>query len=153
MRLLNITIIETDSHGDVHKEVGDEQPVAVVFTDGACEPNPGSGGWAAVICRDREEEEISGSVNDTTNNRMEVRAVKEALSYLDIPHRVFVFTDSEYTKGVLSKSYTVNANRELIESTWEEMERHDVHLYHVKGHSGDVFNERADNLANKEALK
>lgn len=127
-----------------------EKPLAVIYTDGAAHPNPGQGGWGAVIVRDEREEEISGyPEGETTNNRMEITAIKEALGHLQRPHQIELFSDSEYAIKVLSGAWEANANSILIEKTREEMERHDVTFSHVSAHSGHEYNERADDLANQ----
>ncbi len=75
------------------------QPRVIIWTDGACSPNPGPGGWGAVIKFGTDEYcELSGGESDTTNNRMELEAAVQALAYLDTPYRVTLYTDSRYLK-------------------------------------------------------
>ncbi len=136
-----------------------------VFTDGACEGNPGPGGYAAIIDRNGTRTEVTGSERQTTNNRMELLAVIAALRTLDEPSSVRVVTDSQYVaKGMTSwihswrrKGWKTAAgapvkNRDL----WEELERlaqrHRVRFEWIRGHNGHPENERADALA-REAIR
>ena len=137
----------------------------VIYTDGACEGNPGPGGYAAIIDEDGERREITGGERQTTNNRMELMAVIQALASLDEPSLVRVVTDSQYVangmkswihgwrrKGWKTASGAPVKNRDL----WEELDRltkpHQVSWEWVRGHVGHPENERADSLA-KEAIR
>lgn len=126
-----------------------QSPVAVIYTDGACSPNPGDGGWGAVIRIDDRTVHLSGTTDDTTNNRMELRAIREALEYL-LPqtYRVTLFTDSQYAINVCTGEPTASANLDLVGAIRTVMEFHEVEMHWVEGHSGVVANERADALAN-----
>jgi len=75
-----------------------DMPHVVIYTDGACDPNPGPGGWAALLRYGASEKEMTGSAPETTNNRMELTAAVEALQALKQPCRVELYTDSEYLK-------------------------------------------------------
>jgi ribonuclease HI len=136
-----------------------------IFTDGACEGNPGPGGYAAIIDINGERAEVTGSERQTTNNRMELLAVIAALRTLPSPSTVRVFTDSQYVaKGMTSwihgwrrKGWKTAAgdpvkNRDL----WEELDslgrRHRVRFEWIRGHNGHPENERADTLA-REAIR
>jgi len=136
----------------------------IIHTDGGCEPNPGPGGWAAVIRYNSEVHEISGGEENTTNNRMEMTAVIKALEALHEPHEVELYTDSEYlckgmmewlpmwkAKGRLQKGSVKNAD--LWQRIDELMSRHLVKCYWVKGHAGNTDNERCDKLAYEEIKK
>jgi Ribonuclease HI len=138
----------------------------VVYTDGACSGNPGPGGWGAILFYGSHRKEISGGEKSTTNNRMEIRAVIEALKLLKEPCRVTVYSDSAYVvncfkqgwmKGWLrngwknSKGQTVE-NRDLWEILWGQMQIHNVDYVKVKGHSDNEWNNRCDELA-REAIK
>lgn len=139
----------------------DGLPRVSIYTDGGCRPNPGPGGWAAVVIQeDRPARELSGSDPDTTNNRMEIQAAVEGLRALDGPHRVTMFTDSEYLRQGITTwlpSWRRNGwktaqkkpvkNQDLWRVLAEELERHRVTWRWVKGHAGDRWNERADELA------
>lgn len=132
-----------------------------MYTDGGCRPNPGPGGWAAVVIEEgRAVRELSGSDPDTTNNRMEIQAAVEGLRALERPYRVDVFTDSEYLrKGITSwlPGWRRNGwrttqkravkNQDLWQVLVDELERHRVTWHWVKGHAGNRWNERADELA------
>lgn len=133
-----------------------------IFTDGACKGNPGPGGWGALLrCQDKEKTLFGGEL-DTTNNRMEMMAVIEALRSLKRPCRVKVTTDSVYVKnGITSwikgwkqKGWKTAArkpvkNVDLWKLLDEEVAKHEVEWHWVKGHSGHRENEIADELANQ----
>lgn len=139
----------------------EDAPKVAIYTDGACNPNPGPGGWAAVLLfPGREPEEMSGSEPDTTNNRMELRAALEALKSLPGPHCVEMHTDSTYLKRGINEWLPLWRGRnwqtgggEPVKNVdlWQELsrqiERHDVSWRWLRGHSGDRWNERADRLA------
>jgi len=141
-------------------------PQVTIYTDGGCRPNPGPGGWGAVILRSgrKKPEELKGGEAGTTNNRMELTAALEALRSLGEPHRVELVTDSEYLRSgitewlprwVASGWRTADKrpvkNRDLWEALAAELERHQVAWRWTRGHSGQRWNERADQLAT-EAL-
>jgi ribonuclease HI len=139
------------------------KPEVTIYTDGACDPNPGPGGWGAVLLYDRDgeliEKELSGGDPDTTNNRMELTAAIEALLTLERPCRVRLCTDSEY----LCKGITAWMPRWLAtgwkkgkiknQDLWQELNtlvgENEVTWEWVRGHAGDVYNERVDLLARK----
>jgi ribonuclease HI len=132
-----------------------------IYTDGGCRPNPGPGGWAAVVIEEgRPPRELSGSDPDTTNNRMEIQAAVEGLRALEGPCRVTMFTDSEYLRlgitnwlpgwrrnGWKTADRKPVKNQDLWQVLAEELERHRVAWHWVKGHAGNRWNERADELA------
>ncbi len=130
-------------------------PEVVIYTDGACDPNPGPGGWAAVLRFGEREKELTGADPDTTNNRMELQAVIAALGALKQPCRVRLHTDSEYVqKGVTewlerwkAKGWKKVANRDLWEALEAATHRHTIEWQWVRGHAGDPLNERVDRLA------
>ncbi|MEH0831317.1 ribonuclease HI [Anaplasma bovis] len=135
-----------------------------VYTDGACSGNPGPGGWGAVLLFDcGEERRVSGGCKETTNNRMELTAVIEALVVLDGKHDVCINTDSIYVKnGITSWIHTWKLNgwktsgKSAVKNVdlWMRLEelvlRHNMEWKWVKGHSGDKYNEEADVLARRE---
>jgi len=137
-----------------------EPAVVTVYTDGACDPNPGPGGWAAILRFGTYEKELHGGEAETTNNRMEMRATIEALAELTRPCRVNMHTDSEYLqKGITewlprwqahkwrtSRKRPV-ANQDLWRKLAAAMKPHSVRWHWIKGHSGHPLNERADSLA------
>ncbi len=141
------------------------KPVAsevLVHTDGACKGNPGPGGWGAVLEYGGVTKELFGGAPETTNNRMELTAVIEALRALNRSCRVRVVTDSQYVqKGVQSwmadwkrRNWKTSAgkpvaNRDLWEALDRELVSHQVVWEWVRGHQGHPGNERADQLANR----
>jgi ribonuclease HI len=133
-----------------------------IFTDGACKGNPGPGGWGAWLKNGEHEKEICGGERNTTNNRMELMAVIEALSALTRPCNVVLHTDSQYVQKGISewihgwkKRGWKTAAKEPVKNAdlWQALDaaqaRHQVEWRWVRGHSGHVGNERADQLANR----
>ena len=132
-----------------------------IYTDGACEPNPGPGGWAALLIFGRHEKELSGAESRTTNNRMELTAAVQALGALSQPCKVEFYTDSEYLhrgitewlpdwhrRGWKRKTGKL-ANIDLWQVLEASIEQHDISWHWVRGHAGDRFNQRVDSLARK----
>jgi len=138
-------------------------PAAIhIFTDGACKGNPGPGGWGALLRCNGEERELFGGEASTTNNRMELTAVIEALNALKRPCEVVLHTDSQYVmKGITewingwkARGWRTAAkepvkNVDLWKKLDEAVRSHDIDWIWVKGHAGHEGNERADALANK----
>ena len=133
-----------------------------IFTDGACKGNPGTGGWGALLVTDGYEKEICGGELNTTNNRMELRAVIEALSALTRPCDVVLHTDSQYVQkgisewihGWKARGWKTAAKEPVKnEDLWKALDlaqtQHTVVWKWVRGHNGHPGNERADVLANK----
>ena len=131
-----------------------------VFTDGACSGNPGPGGWGAILRSKGVEKELSGGEKDTTNNRMEMMAVIDALESLTRPCKVKITTDSQYVmKGMLEwlpgwkKRNWKTAAKKPVKNVdlWQRMEKaaqqHTLEWEWVRGHQGHIENERADQLA------
>lgn len=134
--------------------------VTYIYTDGGCDPNPGPGGWGAVLLYGAHRKELSGAEAHTTNNRMELTAAIEALRALKRPSCVEIVTDSEYLKrGVTewlpkwvargwrrARGQPVE-NEDLWRQLAQELARHTVSWRWIPGHSGYAENERADALA------
>ena len=141
-----------------------ELPVVSVFTDGACSGNPGPGGWGAILRFGDKEKELKGGEAHTTNNRMELMAAISALEALNKPCQVELYTDSQYVRqgitqwirnwkqrGWVTAARQPVKNADLWRALDEQVARHRVEWHWVKGHAGDVGNERADALANRGA--
>lgn len=137
-----------------------------IYTDGACSGNPGPGGWGAVLFYGERRKEISGGERMTTNNRMEIAAVIEALRLLKEPCSVTVYSDSAYVVNCFkqnwiggwlrngwrnSKNQPVE-NQDLWKTLLDTMAVHKVDYVKVKGHSDNEWNNRCDELA-REAIK
>ena len=132
-----------------------------VYTDGACSGNPGPGGFAAIVIENGTERVVTGAEPHTTNQRMELLGAIEALASIPGHRRVEVYTDSAYVmncfrdrwwekwaaNGWLGAGKKPVTNRDLWERLIAETRRHDVVWHKVKGHSGDVLNDRVDALA------
>ena len=143
-----------------------EEPVQI-WTDGGCKPNPGPGGWAAILRLGGTEKELTGGDKVTTNNRMELTAAAASLEALTRPCKVVINTDSEYVKNGITRWHTgwvrrnwrnaagdPVANMDLWRRLLDAAKPHDIEWKWVRGHAGDVMNERADRLATsaREAL-
>ncbi len=139
----------------------DSDPLTVeIWTDGGCKPNPGPGGWAAVLRFGTYERELTGADKATTNNRMELTAAAAALEALTRPCRVVLHTDSEYVRNGVTRWSTgwvrrnwrnsagdPVANMDLWRRVLEAAKAHEVDWRWVRGHAGDVMNERVDRMA------
>ncbi|KRB89170.1 ribonuclease HI [Noviherbaspirillum sp. Root189] len=132
-----------------------------IYTDGACKGNPGTGGWGALMVAGEHTKEMFGGETNTTNNRMELKAVIEALSALKRPCTVIVHTDSQYVqKGISEWIHGWKARgwktaaKEPVKNVdlWQALDAaratHTIEWRWVKGHAGHEGNERADALAN-----
>jgi ribonuclease HI len=142
--------------------MSDAPEIVEIYTDGACRGNPGPGGWAALLSYKGRERELSGAEPDTTNNRMELLAVIEALRALTRRTRGRVFTDSQYVRMGITQWLPTwkargwrTANRRPVKNQdlWEQLDAlasgHDLEWHWVQGHSGVPGNERCDQLANR----
>ena len=137
-----------------------------IYTDGACSGNPGPGGWAAILSCMGREKELSGGERETTNNRMELRAVIEALSALKEPCEVELWTDSQYIARAINEGWLAGWKRrgwrrkegELKNpELWQRLDallgEHKVTVNWLRGHDGQEQNERCDALAVAERDK
>lgn len=132
-----------------------------LYTDGACSGNPGPGGWAAILVYGRNELELSGYENPTTNNRMELTAVIKGLEALKEPCRVTVTSDSKYVVDSVNKGWLKNwqangwrnaqkktpPNLDLWQRLCELLKLHNVSFVWIRGHEGHPYNERCDAAA------
>ena len=149
-------------------EIGSEtdaskpRQIVEIWTDGGCKPNPGPGGWAAILRFGEAEKELSGGERTTTNNRMELTAAAEALEALTRPCTIVLNTDSEYLRNGITRWMTgwvrknwrnaagdPVANMDLWRRILDAAKRHEIDWRWVRGHAGDVMNERADVLATR----
>lgn len=140
-------------------------PEVEIYTDGACSGNPGAGGWGAILRYGSIEKELSGGAVDTTNNRMELTAVIEALKALKKPCNVTLYTDSRYVMDGVNEwlpNWKLNGWRTSNKKTpvknvdlWQLLEslieNHKIKWIWVKGHNGHPENERVDKLAREQA--
>lgn len=141
------------------------EPRVTIYTDGACSGNPGPGGWGAILVHGDHRREIKGGEPFTTNNRMELMAAISALEALKKPCFVDIHTDSQYLRNGITSwidRWKRNGwrtaegkpvkNAELWRRLDAALARHRVRWHWVRGHAGDAFNERADELA-REGLE
>ena len=138
-----------------------------IYTDGACSGNPGPGGWGAILRYKETEKELSGGAADTTNNRMELTAVIEALALLKESCVVELYSDSKYVIDGLSKGWAkgwqkrgwIKSDKKpaLNPDLWERLlaltDRHEMHYHWVKGHEANEKNNRCDEQAVLESRK
>ena len=133
-----------------------------IYTDGACKGNPGPGGWGAFLKSGDYEKDIFGGESQTTNNRMELMAVIEALKTLNNRSRIRLFIDSQYVKNGINiwisnwkKNGWRTSNKKAVKNVdlWMQLDElvpnHEIEWIWVKGHAGNFGNERADALANQ----
>jgi ribonuclease HI len=143
--------------------MSDSTDEIIAYTDGACIPNPGRGGWAVILIQNHKESILTGSDPDTTNNRMELMAAIHALQSRIKPSHFNIHTDSQYLqKGIQewlpvwkAHQWKVKgrkiANRDLWEKLANETKKHIIQWIWIKGHAEDRYNQRVDLLA-KQAI-
>jgi len=137
-----------------------DAPFVEIWTDGGCKPNPGPGGWGALLRSKGHERALSGGEKETTNNRMELTAAAEALEALNRPCHVTLHTDSEYLRNGITRWHTGwvrrnwrNAAGDPVKNLdlWQRIlaaeKQHKVEWLWVRGHSGNADNERVDQMA------
>ena len=138
-----------------------------IYTDGACSGNPGIGGWGCVLRYRENEKELSGGELQTTNNRMELTAVIEALKALKTCCNVTLYTDSKYVMNGITEwldewkknGWKTKSKKNEVKNIdlWQKLDelssKHEIRFVWVKGHNGDEGNERVDTLARSEVMK
>lgn len=145
-----------------------------IFTDGACSENPGPGGWASVFCKEKECKQFSGNERSTTNNRMELYAIKYSLEKIltcRIKYDYEIYSDSAYCVNGINKQVfnwekndwkTLSGSEVKNKDLWKKVLRLlgklkekeiSVTFHKIKGHSGNTFNELVDKLAKEEVQK
>ena len=138
----------------------------IIYTDGACSGNPGKGGWGAILKYGDYTKEISGYAESTTNNKMELQAVIEALKLIKKDYDIEIFTDSNYVKDGITKwinTWKLNnwktskkesvKNKELWLELDELRQKYNINWNWVKGHADDEINNKVDELARLEITK
>ena len=137
-----------------------------IFTDGACSGNPGAGGWGVILRYKDVEKEMSGGEKETTNNRMEMTAVINALKALKRPCNITIYTDSKYVLDGVNEwlpnwkrnGWKTSNKKSDVKNVdlWQELDglipQHEIRWVWVKGHNGHPENERVDTLA-RNAIK
>lgn len=136
----------------------------LIYTDGGCDPNPGTGGWAAILIYKGRTKELSGGEPNTTNNQMELKAAINALKALTKRCAVTLHTDSQYVQRGITEWLPGWKRRGWLRSggkvknleLWQELDalaqKHDIEWRWVRGHAGNLYNERCDELA-AEAIR
>ncbi|MBO5286517.1 MAG: ribonuclease HI [Clostridia bacterium] len=138
-----------------------------IYTDGSCRSNPGPGGWGAVLVYKGIERELCGGEKDTTNNRMELTAVIKALQALKEECEITLTSDSKYVLDALANGWAESwkskgwrkadkspaLNPDLWDILLDEVKRHKITYVWVKGHNGHPYNERCDEMAQRESAK
>ena len=132
----------------------------IIYTDGACKGNPGVGGWGAILNYSDSSKSIYGYEENTTNNRMELMAVIKALENVKFNSKIKIYTDSQYVKNGITiwittwknKNWRTSSNKEVKNrDLWEKLDKlvshHEIRWEWIRGHSGNIKNEIADQLA------
>jgi ribonuclease HI len=143
-----------------------ELPHVIIHTDGGCSPNPGPGGWAAILAYGDHEKELKGGEAHSTNNRMELMAAISAFEALKRPCAVDLYTDSQYLRDGITRwinGWKRNgwrtADKKPVKNVdlWQRLDaalaRHEVKWHWVRGHAGHAMNERADRLVRQAIAK
>lgn len=142
------------------------KPTATIYTDGACQGNPGPGGWACVVLIGDSEQKLAGGDAHTTNNRMELMGVINGLKALRGSHIVTVYSDSQYVTNAFNKGWlrswkangwTRNGDELKNSELWKELDAlvraHSVQFIWVKGHNGNYYNEMCDKMATQKSAQ
>jgi ribonuclease HI len=148
----------------IHQDISLADQVTI-YSDGGAKPNPGPGGWAALLISGEYEKELSGGEASTTNNQMELTAAIKALEALTRPCDVNFYTDSQYLRRGITEWIitwrkngwrTADKKPVLNQALWMRLydltQQHRIHWHWTRGHAGDTFNERVDQLATQARL-
>lgn len=137
----------------------------IIYTDGSCDPNPGPGGWAALIISPVGQMTISGGEKETTNNRMELTAAIKAIQSIKKPSTIGIFTDSQYLqRGIeewmvkwIAKNWKASSGPVANQDLWKKLlvviKPHQIKWHWLKGHAGDINNHMVDVLAKRARPK
>lgn len=153
-----------DPKSEPREQLPDPSKVVKIYTDGGCQPNPGVGGWAAILIHGDTVKELVGGADETTNNRMEMLAAINGLEALKRSCTVELHTDSQYLKNGITKwmknwkknNWTRGKEKEPVKNAdlWKRLDeatqRHDIRWAWLRGHTGDHYNERCDELCTQE---
>ncbi|MEZ4711241.1 MAG: ribonuclease HI [Caldilineaceae bacterium] len=146
------------ANGAKQSDQSESRKEVILFTDGACEPNPGQGGYGVVLIYGKHRRELMGGYRLTTNNRMELLASIQGLEALKEPCKVKLYSDSQYLVNAInlewvnrwkSKNWQKVKNADLWKKLLEQCEKHQVKFAWIKGHAGNINNERCDLLATR----
>lgn len=150
-----------------HNSASRATPRVEIYTDGGCRPDPGPGGYGVVLVHPKKRAEASGGFRSTTNNRMEICAAIKGLELLNQPCQVTLYSDSQYLVDAMMKGWAVawkkknwwrtNRERAANADLWERLlalcEEHLVEFRWIRGHAGNLENERCDQLSRAALLK
>ncbi len=165
--LANRNINEEENKTDEFDDLFSHTDIVEIYTDGGCQPNPGTGAWAAVLLFNGHTKELVGGELNTTNNRMELTAAIESLKALKKKSKVILHTDSQYLKNGITtwiknwkkKNWLRGPKGDPVKNVdlWkpldELIQKHDVEWKWVKGHAGDEYNEVCDELCQAEIAR
>lgn len=122
-----------------------------IFTDGSCKPNPGAGGWAAILHHGKRTKIVKGGEKESTNIRMELMAAVGGLEALQGPCRVTQYRDSTHVVNCIQKVWSFKTNRDLVTRLQRSTEKHKIKAIWIQGHTKISGNEECDRIAKEQA--